>query len=282
MKALKDKVQPIHKKYIRDTIEHFCQMTGIYERSIVGSASAGIDVVNDIDLAVRSEQYTPEVIHNRLINVLGEENCVINLGTKIGSYAVSIGGEGNGIGKVQVDLMYVVNLDWAEFIYYSPGDKSKYKGSVRAILLGAIAASIWDTSRDFFDYDNGELITRVGWAIDPNIGMKRIFQVRPRTVHGDRWCKKMKNVTPEVIQEQYPRHEFDHQSYIISDPIRVTEMLFGWGTWSSHINTAEKIIELTKKRHSVAQYEKIFRIAQVRASHLDTKLPPEISGLPRY
>lgn len=278
MKALKDKVQPIRKEYIRDTIEHFCQMADIYERSIVGSAGAVVNVVNDIDLAVRSEQYTLEVIHNRLINILGEENCVINLGTKIGSYAVPIGGgKGGGIyGKVQVDLMFVSNLDWAEFIYYSPGNRSRYKGSVRAILLSAVAASICDVSRDFFSYDNSELIARAGWTIDPNVGMKRIFQIRPNKIHGSGYVKQMKNITPEELQELYPRNTFDHQQYVISDPRRVTELLFGWGTTPNHTDTAEKIIKLIKKRHTVAWHEHIFRIAQKRASQLDTPLPPEL------
>ncbi len=278
MKALNDKVQSIFKTDVEQTVHHFCHSAGLSTGSqhvrLVGSAGK-TTISRDIDLAVNTNVYNSETIHGRLVDFLGKDLCVLNRGTKIGSYAIPIVGAFPP-GKVQVDVMYVGNLDWAEFIYYSPGDDSQYKGSVRAILLGAVAASIWDEGRDFFQYDDGELIARVGWAIDANVGMKRIFQLRHKKIHSSGYVKKMTTVTPEEIQEEYPRRTFDHRRYVVSDPVRVTEMLFGWGTFSWHINTTEETIELIKQRHTTAHSQKIFRIAQKRASQLDTPLPPEL------
>ncbi|KKM68686.1 hypothetical protein LCGC14_1458480, partial [marine sediment metagenome] len=257
MKALKDKVQSIFKADVEQTVRHFCHSAGLSTGSqhvrLIGSAGKTI-ISRDIDLAVSTNVYNSETIHGRLVDFLGKDLCVLNRGTKIGSYATPIVGAFPP-GKVQVDIMYVGNLDWAEFIYYSPGDESKYRGSVRAVLLGAVAASICDVSRDFFSYDNSELIARAGWTIDPNVGMKRIFQIRFNKIHDSGYVKQMKNITPEELQELYPHNTFDHQQYVISDPRRVTELLFGWGTIPNHIDTTEKIIELIKKRHTVAWHE---------------------------
>lgn len=277
MKALKDKVRSIHQYDVIETIENFCFLAHISSSTDVlplGS-TLKVEVCGDIDLAIDKNTYNPKHIHSHLIDCLGKDNCIFNSGTMIGSYAVPICGN-KLLGRVQVDLMFVNNIQWADFIYHSPGNQSKYKGAVRAILLGAVAASINDPERDYFEFtDNGELLIRVGWGINSNVGLKRMYQIRPKKVRGEGYVKKMKNVLPDEIKQLRPAIEFDDRQIIIDNPQTVTEILFGQGDYD--ITTSEKIIELIKKRHSTAQAQLIFDIAGERASQLQPPIPLELT-----
>lgn len=275
--ALKDaSTNRIKKEDIPATLKYVAKISGIKVKDLHPLGSTGKTATSgDIDLAVSMQDYDPEKIHNNiighLVDALGgdkERYGIYNKGTKVGSYAVPIRGTSGEL--VQVDLMYVPNTEWAKFAYFSPGDTSKYKGAVRGILLAAAAASLNEKSKDTFVYDNDELIVRVSRGIDPNVGLKRIMQMRPRKKSGEGYLKTMKKVSAEDIQKAFPDLEFERGELIIDDPSQVVKVIFGPTTSPQDVESAEKILNLIKK-FPKDRREKTLTIAKNRMQELQRR-----------
>lgn len=270
-------VVSVSKEDIEPTIRYISRLTNIPFEDLHPVGSTGkAETSGDIDIAIDQNRFIPFKIHDRLSKQLGSEHAVYNRGTRIGSYAVPIRGDNDQ--RVQVDLMFTDNIDWAKFSYFSAGDRSKYKGAVRAILLAAVAASLNEKGVDAFHYVNDELIVRVGRGIDLGIGMKRLFQMRPHKKYGEGYVKGLKNVSAEDIKQMYPDLEFDGNDLVINDPSEVVQVLFGEGTRPSNVDTVEEILDLIN-RFPVNKQKKILDIAKIRARQLAAKgieLPDEI------
>lgn len=283
--ALKDaNVNRIKKEDVPATIRYVAKISGIKLQDLHPLGSTGKTATSgDIDLAVSIQDYDPEKVHERIITALddalggGKERYgVFNKGTKVGSYAVPIKGYTSEL--VQVDLMYVPNTEWAKFSYFSAGDASKYKGAIRNILLAAAAASLNEKGKDTFVYDGEELIVRVSRGIDPNVGLKRIMQMRPRKKTGQGYVKTMKKASAEEIKQMFPDLEFDGSNLIVDDPAEVVKIIFGPKTTPKDVESVEKILSLIKTLPKKRK-EKIFDIAKKRADALQKKgfnLPTEL------
>lgn len=230
----------------------------------------------DVDLGVDNRLYDADVIHLNMVDALGEENCHFTPGVNIGSYCVPVPSPESidlPKGFAQVDLMYVDDIEWAKFAYSSPGDSSKYKGAIRGILLAAVAAQVNEHNQDVFLYlDDGRLYVRVGWAIDPNKGMKRVFQMRGKHKKTGAWLKTLKKVTPEEIQKEYPYLTFCHDQITITNPTEVVEKLFGKGVKPEDVESAEQVIEAIRSTYSQWLARQIFEIASVRMKPLKDKM----------
>lgn len=275
--ALKSKnVIRIAKNDIPATIKHVSQISGVPTKDMYPVGSVGkTDTSGDIDLAIDVRKHDPERLHQKMLDALGGEDFgVFNRGTKVGSYAVPIKGRGKQM--VQVDFMFVRNPIWAQFAYFSAGDKSKYKGAVRAVLMSSVASSLDEKGKDVFHYDGDDLIVRVGRGIDPSLGLKRLFQMRPRKKSGEGYVKTPKRVTPEEIRAAYPDLEFEGSDLVIDDPQEVVSVLFGPNVKPSNVDTAEEILQLIKK-FPEARQNKILEIAKKRFQEHVGKiaLPPE-------
>lgn len=275
-KALRESnIVKVPRELIPDILQYVSSLTFIpvEDLHLVGS-SGKVDVSGDLDIAININKYVPFKIHSRLEQKLGEDYAIYNKGTRIGSYAIPIG---DGY-RVQVDLMFVEDVEWAQFAYFSAGSKSKYKGAVRTILLSAVASALDEQGIDTYHYDGEELVVRVGRGIDLGVGLKRLFQMRPRKKTGDGYLKNLQKVTPEDIRKAFPNVEFDDNELIIRDPAQVVQILFGPGTRPSNVDTAEEVLDLIK-RFPTEKKKKIFKIARVRAQQLKSKnieLPPEL------
>ncbi len=272
-------VVSISKDEIESTLRYVSKLTNIPFEDLHPVGSTGkSETSGDIDVAIDQNRFIPFKIHDRLLKQLGSDFAVYNKGTRIGSYAIPIGGP-YGTDKVQVDLMFTDNVDWARFSYYSAGDRSEYKGAVRAVLLAAVAASLDEKGVDAFHYvDDNLLVVRVGRGIDLGTGMKRLFQMRPHKKYGEGYVKALQNVTPEQIKQMYPDLEFDGNDMIINDPRQVVQVLFGEETRPSNVDTVEEILELIN-RFSAKKQKKIYNIAKIRARQLAAKgikLPEEM------
>lgn len=111
-----------------------------------------------------------EILRGRLEEALGYPVEIRNMpGLNIVSIGWPIEGDDKK-GFVQVDLIPVASMEWAEFIYYSPNYKtgeSKYKSAHRNWLFAAILAAkkeILETDDDgqVMDYDSPVLILSDG------------------------------------------------------------------------------------------------------------------------
>ncbi|KKL74284.1 hypothetical protein LCGC14_2066450 [marine sediment metagenome] len=278
-KALsKAKIVRVSKKDVEPTLRYIALASNIPFEDLHPVGTAGkADTSGDIDVAVDQNKHTPFKIHDRLVNHLGKEYGIFDNDTQTGSYAVPIRGTDGD--RVQVDLMFTDNIEWSRFAYFSAGDKSEYKGSVRAVLLASVAAALDEKGVDAFHYDGEDLIVKVGRGIELGTGMKRFFQMRPHNKYTDGYTKGLKKVTPEEIKKMYPKLEFDGTDLIISDPSEVVKILFGPETRPSNVDSVEEIIDLIQRFPS-KKAKKILDIAKIRARPLASKgikLPPELT-----
>lgn len=104
------------------------------------------EMMNDVDVAVIGDfEYC-----SSLINSSGLEYKILN-GFKQISFGFPFQER-----IVQVDLMFSKNLNWSEFIYYSPNllkQESEYKGVYRNLLLNSICKIETQTWLDEFTYE---------------------------------------------------------------------------------------------------------------------------------
>lgn len=274
-------VTRIKREDIPATVQHVSQVSGIPIEDLhpLGSVGKTPDS-GDIDLAVDSSKYDGQKIHDHLIKQLGEENGTYNKGTKVASYAFPIAND-QSKGLVQVDLMFTANTDWAKFSYHSPGTESKYKGAIRNILLMGVASSYAEEGTDYFEYDptTGDLMIRAGRTMDMNVGLRRIFQHRPKKKRGEGYLKSMKTITPQEFKELFPDVEIHGNDIVIDDPDKVLMMLFGKKVKPSQVSTAEQIIDLIKDTFSEDRTEEIFSKTAQRLYSIKDKMdiPPELA-----
>lgn len=284
--ALNFPVTRIKREHIPTTLSCLSAWLLVPKHDLILLGSAGKqESSGDLDIAMDVNVYEPDLIHREMENILGSNRCKFFNGTNIGSYAFPICYDysefyifNHDRDIVQIDIMFVENTKWAEFSYFSAGDKSKYKGAVRAILLSAVATEIQDQG-GLILYDNdGSLLARVGFGIDPNKGLKRMFKMRPQRKDGKGFTKTMKSVTPEEIQQAFPLAEFSKDQILIDDPYQVVEMLFGPGTKTTDIETAEQIIEHLRLPEMVNKSQLIYQRAAERCKPLvgKIKIPWEI------
>lgn len=239
-------VQRITRCDIPATIDYVSILSGIplVDMSPLGSTGK-TPTSGDIDLAIDVNKYSVLDVHKNMEQLLGSTNCKYNPGTKVGSYAIPIKGNSD-LGLVQVDLMFVPNVKWAEFTYYSPGTQSLYKGAIRRMLLQAVASTIDEDGVDKFVYDptTNDLIVRIGRTMDMNLGLKRIFQMRPKKKRGDGYLSTIKTVSAADIRSTHTNLIFDDADSTIYDPAQALRVMFGGDVDPSSVETAEQIISL--------------------------------------
>jgi hypothetical protein len=257
----------INKGDIPATIKYVSKISGIPVKELHPLGSVGKKSTSgDIDLAVDINKYDMNDIHTKMMEELNDEG-VMNKGTKIGSYAVPIQGHK---GKVQVDLMYVNNVKWAQFAYFSSPD-SQYKGAIRTILLMAVAASLNEPGTDHFEFsEDGELIIRAGRTLDLATGLRRIFQHRPTKKKGGGYVKTMKSIPVDEFQKMFPEVEVQGDNVLIDDPEMVVQMLFGPGIKPADVDTAEEVLALIQAKFK--DPDKILHFAKSRIKALGNKM----------
>lgn len=268
-------VQDIQIEELEDTMNYISTLTGIPREDLITVGSVGKQQTSgDIDIAISEEKYPSGDIHKKLLKCLGSHYCNYNYGTRIGSYAFPIGGNVLN-GAVQVDLMYVHNVNWAKFAYYSAGDKSKYKGAIRAILLSAVAGTIENPGEDAFAYDeDGELLARAGWGIYLPVGLKRMYQMRDISQKTGKWLKTMKSVSPDTILKNFPTLKFCPYNITIDDPYKVTTVMFNADTHPSDLQRVEDILRLIKDSGTFTpeRTHKILEVAKKRVAQVKGKM----------
>lgn len=227
----------------------------------------------DIDIAMPVSVAEFANAHEKMISAVNGEG-VNNAGTKVASYAVPVNGK-----KVQVDLMMVTNKEWAKFIYHSSqGDKSKYPGAVRNIIMFTILTFIQEPGKDFVHRDDGgNVIARASRSIKLSTGMERLFKtvkINPKT---GKASKALDSVSPDELESTLKAMgkviEFDKSVDLINSPDAVAEFIFGKGVKAADIMTAEDVIKHAKRN---PHYESMVPKIKSELERLKLPVPAEL------
>jgi hypothetical protein len=227
----------------------------------------------DIDIAFSIKDANTESIDEKMRTATNGEGGY-NKGTRVGSYAVPVNGK-----KVQVDLMFVDDKDWAKFMYHSSlGNGSKYPGAVRNILMFTALTKRQVPGEDFVLRDNdGNVLARASRSIKMDTGMERLFKVAKKTKAGD-YSKTLEKVGPEdvktFLKELGKEVKFKGDPDITSDPATVVQFIFGKGTKPEDVKTAEQVIALIKKQKDAAE---ILKAGKAELERLKMVVPEEMN-----
>ncbi len=201
----------------------------------------------DIDIAFSMEQSDIDSTNKKMLDAVNGEGKY-NAGTRVGSYAVPVNGK-----KVQVDLMFVRNKDWAKFSYHSSqGIDSKYPGAVRNIILATALAHTQEPGKDFVMRDaDGKVIARASKSIKLDTGMQRLFKMAKFNPKTGKYSSTLEKVNPEdlekFLKDMGKYINFSHREETTDNPDDVAEFIFGKGVSARDIMTAENVIKHIKK-----------------------------------
>ena len=200
----------------------------------------------DIDIAMSLSDFNMKDVDKLMLDAVNGEGS-LNLGTKVGSYAVPVNGK-----KVQVDLMFVPDKSWAKFAYHSAyGTESKYPGAVRNIILTTALAHTQEPGKDFVIRDNeGRVVARASKSMTLDTGMKRLFKKVKRLKSGELGKTLEKTDAEELaafLKELGKDIKFSKEEEFTNNPDHVAEYIFGKNIKAKDIMTAEDVITLIKK-----------------------------------
>lgn len=207
----------------------------------------------DIDLVLTFDDIDMSDAHAKMMKLCNNEGS-LNKGTKIGSYAVDIGSK-----KVQVDLMFVSNKEWAKFIYHSAeGNGSNYSGATRNMLLMAVTRNKQEIGKDFIITNGDQLVARASRAVKLDVGLERLFKLAKKNPKTNDFNKGLDKVEPDELQAQVKTIvgrdvKFDPTPDIIDDPDKVVAWMFGSSVKAKDVKTAEQVIAQIKKLSNSAQ-----------------------------
>lgn len=222
----------------------------------------------DVDLVIQNDEIDPEEADKKMLALTKGEGGM-NKGTKIGSYAVDVGGK-----KIQVDLMFVDSKDWAKFIFYSSeGENSKYPGAVRNLLLMAATRHTHEPGKDFIVKNGDEVVARASRALKLDAGLERLFKAAKYDDEKKKFNKTIDKIEPDelaahVLKISGKKPKFDPTPDIKTNPDEIAQWLFGQGVKAADLMTAEQVIQQIKKRKDADVI-----IADARKSLKNAKLP---------
>ena len=227
----------------------------------------------DIDIAIPFSEYPIEGVNDKMLKAVSGEGTY-NAGTKVGSYAVPVNGK-----KVQVDLMFVSNADWATWMYSSfQGEKSKYPGVVRNIILFAALAHTQEKDKDFVIRDDeGKPVIRASKSITMDSGMKRLFKMAKFNEKTGKYNKTISTVTPEEIENHLKKIgkniKFSKDLEHTNNPDDIAKFIFGKGVKAKDLDTAEQVIAQIKKLPNARE---IIAASKSELTRIGLEVPKEL------
>lgn len=165
--------------------------------------------------------------------------------------------------KCQVDLMLSSNLDWTNFVYYSPDlskGESKYKAVYRNLLYGAITSEI--KTEVIKSTDDGIPLDVKKYVLRFNDGVYSVVKsFAGKSGNVLKKAKLMKNMDVFVTQT----------------PSEFVELLFGPGVGIDEVRTFEQVYDLTFNRSEVLKPYRSAILKKFTQYVKDSGLPmPEI------
>ena len=242
------------------------------------------DSSKDIDIAI-SESMMKDY-HQKMMKLCNNEGS-INLGTKVGSYALSLSEK-----KVQVDLMYVPSIEWAKFSFHSSeGDKSKYAGVVRNLLIMTyVSKMLPKIESDKFDiytdgnnlkvFDGDIEIIRAARSVKLDIGLERLFKVAKKSkkdpsIRVKTLSKVSASEVADALKEEGLDIPFDSSSDVINDPAKVCELIFNNADYRNFMTT-EDVLEWMKSNLESDLLNTILSDVKDNLDIESSRIPPEL------
>lgn len=207
----------------------------------------------DVDIALPRDSYSKEEIHKKMMAAVDKQGVLGGFG--VGSYAVPVGNK-----KIQVDLMYVPNVQWAKFVYKNDiGRSTAFNNLIRNELLTCVLHRKIVPGEDvLIKDDDGNVIARASRSFKWDTGIERLFKSTVDRKDGKGRTKNMGNVTPAQLKDEMKKMgvdgEFSHKSDIITNPDEFAVLLFGAGMKAKHIETVEKLLKTMKNKLSTSDY----------------------------
>jgi len=230
----------------------------------------------DIDIAI-NQKFFPD--YHKAMQQLTEGRALYNTGTKVGSYAVDVGGK-----RVQVDLMYVSSEDLAKFTYYSTeGEDSKYPGAVRNIMLMTLATFILEDGKDFvFKNSDDEIIARASRSLKLDVGLERLFKVAKMRKDGEGRVKGLEKVSPDELEHELKDinadliGKFEKSPNIINKPDEIAHFFFGPKVSAEDIMTAEDVAKQIHKKYSGEKLSEVRAAIEEQLKKSNFEVPKEL------
>lgn len=226
----------------------------------------------DIDIALEDTADRDNII-KQMTSIVGNEPYII--GGNIFSFAVPA----TDNKKVQVDLMFLPDIEWAKFSHYA-SEHSKHKSGVRNELLHSALKWSMEPGKDLrVKNDEGSDIARASRSYKLDQGVERIFKVAPMKKDGSGRVKTAVKASPEAVQAALDQegHEgsFEAKSDIIRDPDRFAKLLFGPRAAGKDLMSTEQLINMIKK-YKAKDAPAILKDAAANIKRLKFPLPDEL------
>jgi hypothetical protein len=244
-------------------------LIGSTEKTLAGKQQDS----GDIDIAVEEGSVDREAVIQKMLDATGTDE-IHRAGAGVFSFAVPVPGDR----KVQVDLMFVPSKKWAKFSFHSAPD-SKYKGAVRSLLFVNMMKQIFEPGKDLEvkDPEDGEPVIRVRRSFKADVGLERLFKVRPMRKDGKGRTKNLAKATAEEVSAELKRmgldHKFDPSSDPITDPDQAASLMFGKGVKAKDVMSVEQIVNIIRKRKDAST---IFKNTMDDLKEQGLEVPPEL------
>jgi hypothetical protein len=228
----------------------------------------------DIDIAIQDQG---EEYRNKIVKLMLKQtntNEIHRAGDGVFSFAVPVNDK-----KVQVDLMFVKSKDWAKWSYHSDVN-SKYKAAVRSLLFVNVMKQIFEKDKDLEVKDEGgDTIIRVRRSFKADVGLERLFKVKPMRKDGKGRTKTLAKSTAKEVQKELDKmglsHKFDPNPDNITDPEKAARLMFGKSVKAEDVKSVEQVISLIKKRKDA---DIIFKNTADDLKDAKFEIPPEIKS----
>ena len=227
----------------------------------------------DVDIAFSLKNNDVQEINRKMLDAVNGEG-EYNAGTKVGSYAVPVNGK-----KIQTDLMFVNNKDWARFMYHSAlGRGSKYPGSVRNILLFTALTKALKDGEDFvLKTDEGQTFARASKSVTMDAGMKRLFKMSKLNSKTGKYNKALDKVSPDELEAHLKSIgkdiKFSKSEDFTDNPDEIAAHIFGPNVKGSDLMTAENVIKHSKKLKNA---EEVIAACKSELERLKMPIPSEL------
>lgn len=253
---------------IKPTLLHIADALGTTYAEIKDSTLGSVGKAKfsgDIDVAMEDipDEEKAEYVQ-RLEKRFGPENVrkfptLVSVKYPIQEYNPNLQTSKPRTGYVQVDLIFG-DREWLKFSYHSPGDKSKYKGIHRNLMLTAIAKNMKSKASEETDsFGRPVKVERMMWS--PQKGLVRIIRTSEKDKKGN-WKKTQKT---EIIGEP------------LKDPKLIAKLMFGPNAAPAVFDRLETLVEAVKKYHP-NKADEIFQdyFESLPEAVRDYDFPPEI------
>lgn len=266
---------------MKNALKFVAKQTGVpistLEDRLLGSARLTYKGVQkdsgDVDIAMNEKEIDREDVIEKMTFATGNKPHVTGGSTY--SFAVPV--QNNR--KVQVDLMFVPNVEWAKFSHYA-SEHSAHKSGVRNELLHSALKFSMEPDKDLRVKDSaGNDIVRASRAYKLDKGVERIFKVAPKRKDGKGRVKSVVQATPDEVQGTLDdighSGKFSPNADTIQDPDVFAKLLFGQNVRGKDLMSTEQLIRLIKK-YKPNDADKIFKDAVRGIKRLNFNIPDEL------